>query len=162
MKINAKNLSIYLLGLILSLFFGFISCATAKAAVYNVENKVAAGPEYPVQNIKPPSSYDTNISYDTALKLGKPIVIEFYADWCPYCQSFAPILYDVRKQYDNKYTFVTVNGEKPENAQLMKDFNVKSYPSVFLVNPKNNQITKLDQDPNQLKGELDKFYNSNK
>jgi thioredoxin 1 len=162
MKINAKNSSIYLLSLILSLFLNFISCESSKAAVCNLENKIASGPEYPVQNIKPPSSYDTNISYAEALKMGKPIVIEFYSDWCSHCQEFAPTLYNIRKQYEDKYTFVTLNGEKPENAQLMKEFGITSYPSVFLVNPKNNQKIRLNQDPNALKGELDKFYNANK
>ena len=150
MKINGKNLSIYLLSLIFALFFSLMSCEINKA----------------VSNTRLPSSYDTNISYNEAVRMGKPIAIDFYADWCPHCQAFAPILYDVRKQYEDKYTFVTVNGEKPENAQLMKEFNITGYPSLFLVNPKTNQKILVDQSlyssPSALEGEFDKFYSANK
>ena len=154
--VKGKSLSIYLLSFIFAVSCSLIFCKSG----------IAKGLEHMAQNISPQSFYDTNTFYSDAVKIGKPIAIDFYTDWCPHCQTFAPILCDIKKQYENKYTFVTVNGENPENTQLMREFNVTSYPSFFLVNPKTNQKVMVDQylytDPNALKGELDKFYNVNK
>ena len=152
MRINCKNKPFFLLNLILTLILSFGIKGDCKASTK--------------ADIRPPSAYDTNISYNDALRIGKPIAIDFYADWCPHCQAFAPILYDIRREYESKYTFVTVNGENPQNASLQKAFNVNSYPSLFLVNPKTSQKIFVDQNmytnPIALRREFDTFYNSNK
>jgi thiol-disulfide isomerase/thioredoxin len=36
------------------------------------------------------------------LKGGKPVIIDFYADWCGPCKIAAPILEDISKEYSGK------------------------------------------------------------
>ncbi len=33
---------------------------------------------------------------------GHPVILEFFAVWCPYCQAMAPLINNVEKQYANK------------------------------------------------------------
>jgi thiol-disulfide isomerase/thioredoxin len=81
------------------------------------------------------SMYGTSVCYDEAVKIGKPIVVTFYADWCGYCKRFAPVQAELKQEYSSKYTFVNVNADYPENKSLLQKFNIKSYPSLYLVNP---------------------------
>lgn len=108
-----------------------------------------------------PSDYTTGITWEKAQKLNKPVVVNFYVDWCHFCKGFAPILDKLRQQYSTKYSFVFVNCDDPTNKLLVKQFNINSYPSLFLVDKKKNKKIQIDnskyQNINLLKKDLDKF-----
>lgn len=163
MTINSKTPQIFFLSFILALVLSFISYGISKAAVFSPQDKCQT---YPVQNLKLPSSYDTNIPYEQALKMNKLVAVEFYADWCGHCRAFAPVLHDIEEGYGSKYTFVTLNADKPGTQKLMDEFGVKSFPSLYLVNPKTGQRKFVDQNiylnPTALKQTLDTFYVENK
>lgn len=91
------------------------------------------------------SHYSKTISYNQAVQKGKPIVITFYTDWCGYCKKAAPVIETLRKEYSDKYTFVNANAEAGSNAQLANKFKVKSYPSLYLVDPATNKVKFINQ-----------------
>ena len=92
-----------------------------------------------------PSDYGTGFTYAEAVKIGKPMVVNFYVDWCHYCQGFAPKLEELRQEYKDKFTFVIVKADDPKNEELVQDFNIHGYPSLFLVNPKNDNRVFINQ-----------------
>jgi len=108
-----------------------------------------------------PSDYTTEITWEKAQKLDKPIVINFYVDWCHFCKEFAPVLDKLRQQYSSKYSFVFINCEDPKNKFLVKKFNIEAYPHLYLVDKKKNKKIYINnskyQDFPLLKQELDKF-----
>jgi len=108
-----------------------------------------------------PSDYSTAMTWDKAQKLDKPIVVNFYVDWCHFCQGFAPVLDKLRQQYSSKYSFVFINCEDPKNELIVKKFNIEAYPSLFLVDKKQNKKIQIDnskyQSLNLLKEDLNKF-----
>ncbi|OGI17762.1 MAG: hypothetical protein A2287_09050 [Candidatus Melainabacteria bacterium RIFOXYA12_FULL_32_12] len=112
-----------------------------------------------------PSDYNTGISWDEAIKMDKPIVVNFYVDWCGYCKRFAPILENLRKEYQSKYSFVLINADDAKNKKLVKDFNISGYPSLYLVNPKNDNRVFVNQslysNAELLKKELNRYINKN-
>lgn len=114
---------------------------------------------------KNPSSYAA-ATWAEAVKAKKPIVVNFYVTWCHYCKQFAPVLENLRKEYKSRYTFVLVNAEDPVNEKLVKEFMISSYPSLYLVNPKNDNRVFINQslysDPELLKKEFDRFLKVNK
>ena len=59
-------------------------------------SKVQAVP--PKANLAP-SDYSTGLGYYQAFKMKKPMVVNFYVDWCHYCQGFAPKLEALRREY---------------------------------------------------------------
>lgn len=108
-----------------------------------------------------PSDYTTGITWEQAQKINKPIVVNFYVDWCHFCQGFAPILDKLRQQYSTKYSFVFINCEAPQNEALVKKFKIESYPSLFLFDKKKNKKIKINNEKYQslplLKQDLDTF-----
>jgi thiol-disulfide isomerase/thioredoxin len=108
-----------------------------------------------------PSDYSTGMTWKKAKSLNKPIVINFYVDWCHYCQGFAPVLERLRQQYSSKYSFVFINCEDPQNETLVRNFNIKSYPSLFLFDKNKNKKIQVNNSKysnlNLLKKDFDKF-----
>jgi len=113
-----------------------------------------------------PSDYNTGITYNQALKMKKPMAINFYVDWCHYCQQFAPRLESLRKQYGSRMNIVLVNAEKPGGDKLAKEFPISGYPSLYLYAPKTGNRTFVNQaiysDKKLLKAEFDRFLKFNK
>ena len=70
----------------------------------------------------------------------RPTVYFFYVDWCPHCKTAKPKVQEFKK--NNSHVNVEeVNCE--ENKELAKKFNVKAYPTVYLVN--NEEKTELKE-----------------
>ena len=96
----------------------------------------------------------------------KPIIAFFYVDWCGYCKRFMPIYGEVTKEYKNKFNFAVVHCEKPENEQMVKDFGVQGFPTLFIIDKKIDYNFSLSgnvtQDKEALKKELDKYLKARK
>ena len=66
----------------------------------------------------------------------KPVIIDFYADWCQPCKIVAPILEELKDEYGDKLDIFKVNTE--EQRDLSAVFGVQSIPSLLFV-PKEGQ-----------------------
>ncbi len=49
---------------------------------------------------------------------GLPVVVLHYADWCPYCRKFMPIIEELSKEYAGKIHFAKWNVEEDEGKKL--------------------------------------------
>ena len=65
---------------------------------------------------------------------GKPIVLNFWASWCPPCKAELPDFEDAYKKYDGEVVFLMVNmtDNQMETVEVAKDF-VKTYGYTFPV-----------------------------
>lgn len=108
-----------------------------------------------------PSDYHTGISWEEAQEIDKPIIVNFYVDWCSACRRFAPIFEGYRKEFGSDFSFVIVKTDAPGNGRLSREFNIYQYPTVFLVDKKNERKIRLDSykyyDKESFKAELDAF-----
>ncbi len=57
---------------------------------------------------------------------GKPVVLNFWATWCPPCIQEMPSLVQLQKQLGDKVTILAVSEDDDDNAykQFVKDHNV--------------------------------------
>jgi len=63
---------------------------------------------------------------DLAQYIGKtPMLIEFWATWCPNCQELEPTLLEVAKKYGGRVKFVGVAVSVNENPARVKAFVAK-------------------------------------
>ena len=76
---------------------------------------------------------DTGIVQYQDAQFKKPSAIMFYVDWCTFCRRFMPIFGEAAKNYGDKFEFIVVNCEKPENKKIVEQFNIGGYPSLFIV-----------------------------
>ena len=68
-----------------------------------------------------------------------PILIDLWAEWCGPCKMMAPHFTNVAKQYPN-VIFAKINTE--ENPRLSSAFNVRSIPTLVLMN-KTNELARI-------------------
>ncbi len=75
-------------------------------------------------------------NYDgEVLKSDKPVLLDFYADWCPSCRTLGPIIDQIASERsDIKVGKININDDK----MLADKFGVKSIPSLFVL--KNGNI----------------------
>ncbi len=131
-------------------------CFTTAAVTLAVSNGIENA-----QKKKVPSDYHVGVSYEDAVKDGKPIVGLFYVDWCGYCLKFMPKFSTLSKVYKNKYNFVMFNAEAPENANLVQDVALTGYPTVYIIDPKYNNRFLLNNaiymDMAKIRKEFDRY-----
>ena len=73
----------------------------------------------------------TDQNYDALLAQGKPMVVDFSAEWCGPCRKMAPIIEQLALKYDGKAIIGTCNVD--ENEDLALKFGVRSIPAIFFV-----------------------------
>jgi thioredoxin len=61
----------------------------------------------------------------------KPAIIDFYADWCGPCKMVAPVLEELKTEYDGKLEIYKVNTE--EERELSAMFGIQSIPSLLFI-----------------------------
>lgn len=61
----------------------------------------------------------------------EPIVVDFWAEWCPPCREFSPIFHKVAKQYKGVVRFISINVDSCPG--IAKEYGVGSIPTVLIV-----------------------------
>ena len=65
------------------------------------------------------------------LKADKPVLLDFYADWCGPCQMLAPILDEIAEEKGKTYKIGKINVDN--NQKLAREFQVMSIPTLVVV-----------------------------
>ena len=67
--------------------------------------------------------------FDSALKEGKLMMVDFWAEWCGPCRMLAPMVDKLAEQYEGKVTVGKVNVD--EEQELAIRYGVMSIPTVI-------------------------------
>src|SRR5437763_16890659 len=73
----------------------------------------------------------TDATFETeVLESGKPVIVDFWAEWCGPCHAVSPVLERIVDERNGDLRLVKVNiDEQPELAQR---FGVQSIPTMIL------------------------------
>ncbi|HMS44769.1 MAG TPA: thioredoxin [Alphaproteobacteria bacterium] len=78
---------------------------------------------------------DYNFQKDV-LQASKPVLVDFYADWCGPCKVIAPALEEIASQLQDKVTIAKINID--DNPNTPQNYGVRGVPTLMLF--KNGQV----------------------
>ncbi len=86
----------------------------------------------------------------------KPVLVDYWAEWCGPCKMIAPILDDVSKEYAGKLKVAKLNID--DNQETPAKFGIRGIPTLMLFKNGNVEATKVGA---LSKSQLAAFIDSN-
>jgi thioredoxin 1 len=85
----------------------------------------------------------TDASFEAeVLKNSKPVIVDYWAEWCGPCRMIAPVLEEIAKEYAEKIDVVKLNVE--ENPEVARKYQILAIPTLNVF--QNGEVVK------QIKG----------
>ena len=102
-----------------------------------------------------PTKAVTDASFaEDVLASDKPVLVDFWADWCGPCKMIAPALEEISDELADQVSIVKI--DIMENTKVPGDIGVQSIPLLVLFNDGKPVAQKLGAAPkSQLKGWLE-------
>ncbi len=71
-----------------------------------------------------------NNNFDSVKTSDKPVLLDFYADWCGPCRMVAPVVEQIAEE-NPQYLIGKINVDK--EPELARKFNVLSIPTLVVL-----------------------------
>ena len=75
--------------------------------------------------------HTSDASFDNdVLQSDKPVLVDYWAEWCGPCKTIAPLLDDLSKVYDGRLQIAKMNVD--ENRDVPAKYGIRGIPTLML------------------------------
>ncbi len=78
----------------------------------------------------------TDATFDAIVNTDKPVVVDFWAEWCGPCRMITPIIEELAAEYEGKAVIGKVNVD--ENDAITAKFGIRNIPTILFI--KNGEV----------------------
>ncbi len=71
----------------------------------------------------------TDANFDEYIKSGKPVVIDFWAEWCGPCRMVGPMVEELATEYDGKAIIGKLDVDS--NPGVTSKFGIRNIPTIL-------------------------------
>jgi len=103
-------------------------------------------------------SYDYESATASARSSGKPVMIDFYTDWCGYCVKLDEETYSDPAVIAESQRFVNLKVDGDARQDLVQQYAVSGYPTIIFLDGSGNEVSRVPGfvDANSLLSEMQK------
>ena len=71
----------------------------------------------------------TDVSFKELVTGDKPLVVDFWAEWCGPCRMITPIIDELSHEYESEVVIGKMNVD--ENDEVVGQFGIRSIPTIL-------------------------------
>ena len=95
-----------------------------------------------VANAQTTKWYKYEAGMEEASSTGKPVILEFYADWCSPCIAMEEGTYPDPRVISEMKDFIAIKVDTQVRIDIESKYHIKYYPTIVFLNAKGDELSR--------------------